>query len=88
MEFNSSVVRRMETTEIVCMLGKQPVTMSVASESGRPGLSMCLSVKRIPQKAFHRANKGEVLRLGHNIGKNKHKDKSQGIVDVHCEMTC
>ena len=75
MEFNFSVVSRVETAEIVCMLGKQPVIMSVASESGRPVLSVCLSVKRIPQKTFHRANKGEVLRLWHTIAKNKHKDK-------------
>lgn len=62
-KFNCSVVSRLETAETVCMLEKQPVVMSVASESGRPGLSLSLSVMRIHGKAFHRANKGEVLRL-------------------------
>lgn len=71
----------------MCMLGRQPVVTSVASEDGRPGLSLCLSVKRIAQKAFHRANKGEVLRLWHSIAKNKHKDKYEGIAYVHCEIT-
>jgi len=62
-EFNSSVVSKVEIAEAVYVLGKQPAVMSVASESGRPGLGLCLTVKRIPQKTFHRASEGEVLRL-------------------------
>lgn len=85
MKLNCSVVSRVKTAEIACMLGKQPVVMSVASESGRPQfVSFC---KENTPEGLPQSQQREVLRLWHSIAK-KQKDKYDGILDIPYEITC